>query len=458
MPIQTKNPTTGEVLRVFDELTDAALEEKLARAQSAYESWRKTSFAERAELMRRLGKFLTEHAEEYAQLQTLEMGKTMQSGPGSVRKCAELCEYYAANAETMLGEEAVAGGTAEQRVRFDPLGPVLAVMPWNYPFWQVYRFAIPAVMAGNVGLLKHASNVPQCAMAIERSFVEAGFPAGVFQNLLIPAARVEQVIRDPRVVAVTLTGSEKAGSEVARVAGEEIKKTVLELGGNDPFIVFEDADIEVAAETAVAARFLNNVGQSCISAKRFVVQNSVMDRFVEAVRQKTEALVVGDPTDLATQIGPLATDQIVRDVEQQVAASVALGARVVTGGARRPGPGCFYMPTVLAGVSRGMPVYDEEVFGPVISIVGFETEADAVRIANDTQYGLGASIHTSDLARAKRIVPQIDAGNVFVNKMVGSEMQAPFGGVKRSGYGRELSGFGIREFMNVKNVWMPLSP
>ena len=454
MPIQTKNPATGEVIATFEELTEAQLESKLALAESAYASWRKTTFAERSALMRKLGTFLREHKDEYGALQTLEMGKTAQSSAVSVEKCADLCDYYADNIEAMLGEESVAGGAKQQRVRFDPIGPVLAVMPWNYPFWQVYRFAIPAVMAGNVGLLKHASNVPQCAEAIERSFREAGFPEGVFQNLLLPSSRVEKVIRDRRVAAVTLTGSEKAGSEVARVAGEEIKKTVLELGGNDPFIVFEDADIEFAAETAVAARFLNNVGQSCISAKRFIVQHSVMDAFVASVKRRTEALVVGDPADMQTQIGPLATEQIMKDVELQVNASVAKGATIVTGGARREGAGCFYMPTVLTGIAKGMEAYDEEVFGPVISIIGFDAEEEAVRIANDTQYGLGSSLYTKDMDRARRLVSQIDAGNVFVNKMVGSEMHAPFGGVKRSGYGRELSIYGIREFVNIKNVWM----
>ena len=455
MPIQTKNPATEEVVLTFDEITDAELEAKLALAESAYASWRKTTFAERAALMRKLGAYLLEHTREFAHLQTLEMGKTIQSGTGSVERCAELCEYYASNAEAMLSPEAVPGGTKEQMVRFDPIGPVLAVMPWNFPYWQVYRFAIPAVMAGNVGLLKHASNVPQCAMAIERSFVEAGFPAGVFQNLLLPSSRVEKVIRDRRVAAVTLTGSEKAGSEVARVAGEEIKKTVLELGGNDPFIVFADADIDHAATTAVAARLLNNVGQSCISAKRFIVEESVMDSFLEKVRVRTEALVVGDPMDEKTEIGPLATEQILKDVEGQVAASVAKGAVVVAGGKRRDGAGYFYLPTVLSGVKKGMAVYDEEVFGPVISVIGFTTEEEAVMIANDTQYGLGAALFTKDINRAKRIVPQIDAGNVFVNKMVKSDIRAPFGGVKRSGYGRELSAYGIREFVNIKNVWLP---
>ena len=455
MAIQTKNPSTEEVIATFPELTEEALEAKLAKAESAYAAWRTTTFAERAILMKKLGAYLREHAEEFAKLQTLEMGKTMQSGPANVVNCGNLCDFYADNAEKMLAAEAVPGGEKERMVRFDPIGPVLAVMPWNFPFWQVYRFAIPAVMAGNVGLLKHASNVPQCAEAIERSFVEAGFPEGVFQNVLLPSARVEKVIRDRRVAAVTLTGSEKAGSEVARVAGEEIKKTVLELGGNDPFIVFADADIALAAETAVQARLLNNAGQSCISAKRFIVENSVLEAFTEAVRARTEKIVFGDPMDVATEVGPLATEQILNEVSRQVAESVEKGARVVSGGKRREGKGYFYFPTVLAGVTKGMPVYDEEVFGPVISIVGFSTEEEAVRIANDTQYGLGASLHTTDMERAKRIIPQIDAGNVFVNKMVKSDMRAPFGGVKRSGYGRELSSYGIREFVNIKNVWLP---
>ena len=455
MAIQTKNPATEEVVLTFDELTDEQLEAKLASAQSAYEAWRTTTFAHRAALMKKLGTYLREHAVDFAKVQTLEMGKTMQSGVGSVERCAELCDYYADNAEQMLAPESVPGGTREQLVRFDPIGPVLAVMPWNFPFWQVYRFAIPAVMAGNVGLLKHASNVPQCAALIEDSFVEAGFPEGVFQNLFLSSGRVEKVIRDRRVAAVTLTGSEKAGSEVARVAGEEIKKTVLELGGNDPFIVFADADIELAAKTAVQARILNNVGQSCISAKRFIVEASVLDAFTEAVRAHTAALVIGDPMDEKTEIGPLATEQIMQEVARQVADSVALGASIVIGGARREGAGYYYLPTVLTGVKKGMPAYDQEVFGPVISIVSFETEAEAVAIANDTQYGLGASLHTKDMERARRLVPQIDAGNVFVNKMVKSDIRAPFGGVKRSGYGRELSAYGIREFVNIKNVWLP---
>ena len=453
MPIQSKNPATLEVVKTFKELSEKELEAKLAKSAKAFETWKKTSFAERAKRMKVLGKYLREHAEELSALQTLEMGKTMKSGPAGLVKCAAVCDYYADNAEKILGNELIEGDDSEERfVRFDPLGVVLAVMPWNFPFWQVYRFAAPAIMAGNVGLLKHASNVPQCALAIEKSFIEAGFPKGVFQNLFIGAGRVEKVIYDSRVAAVTLTGSEKAGASVAGIAGSEIKKAVLELGGSDPFIVLEDADISRAVSTAAAARLQGNAGQSCISAKRFIVHKKVAKEFTVALVKEFEKLKIGDPSDPTTDIGPLATEHILAEVEKQVKKSVAKGARIVSGGARLKMKGYFYPPTVLTKVKKGMPVYDEEVFGPVAPIIEFANETEAIRIGNDTPYGLGATLFTSDMARAKRLIPQIEAGNVFVNAMVKSDPRAPFGGVKKSGYGRELSAYGIKEFVNIKNV------
>jgi succinate-semialdehyde dehydrogenase/glutarate-semialdehyde dehydrogenase len=452
MALQTKNPATEELVATFDELTPEALESKLALADSAFKSWKKTSFKERADLMKKLGTYLREHTEELAKLQTIEMGKTIKTSRASVEKCADLCDYYADNAEKILSNEILKTEASEQYAAFEPLGVVLAVMPWNFPYWQVYRFAIPAIMAGNVGVLKHASNVPQCAAAIEASFKAAGFPEGVFQNLALGSARVEAVIRDPRIMAVTLTGSEKAGSEVARVAGEEIKKTVLELGGSDPFVVFADADIELAAETAVAARMQGNVGQSCIAAKRFIVETSILDTFAEKVAAKMNALKIGDPSQEDTDVGPLSTEQGFKDTMRQVDESVAKGAKVLAGGKRIGEKGYFYAPTVLTGVVKGMPAYDEETFGPILAVISFSTEEEAIQIANDTRYGLGATICTSDMEKAKRLIPQIDAGNVFINQAVKSDARAPFGGVKKSGYGRELGSYGIKEFVNIKNV------
>ena len=452
MAIQSQNPATLEILKTFDELSDVELENKIAKAQTAFDSWKKTSFEERKNLMIKLGAYLREHAQELSMLQTLEMGKTISSGPAGIEKCAMLCDYYANNAEKILAHENVGDENSGKYIQFDPLGIVLAVMPWNFPFWQVYRFAIPAIMAGNVGLLKHASNVPQCAEMIEKTFVEAGFPEGVFQNLLIGSAKVERVVRDSRIMAVTLTGSEKAGSEVAKVAGEEIKKSVLELGGSDPFIVFPDVDIDTVANMAIVARMQGNVGQSCISAKRFIVHKDIAERFSQSVVTQISKLIVGDPVLAETNVGPLATESILLGVEKQVADSVSKGAKIEYGGARAKDVGYFYMPTVLSGVVKGMPVYDEEVFGPVIPIIIFETDDEAIQIANDTPYGLGSSIWTKDIERAKKMISKIDAGNVFINDVVKSDPLAPFGGVKKSGFGRELSSYGIKEFVNIKNV------
>ena len=451
--IQSKNPTTEKVLKNFKEISDKEMEKKISLAAEAFQFWKKTSFEERATLMLKLGDYLRSHAEDFSKLQMLEMGKTMKSGPIGIKKCALLCDYYADNAENILKNEILQTDHKEQYVKFDPLGIVLAIMPWNFPFWQVYRFAVPALMAGNVGLLKHASNVPQCAQEIEKSFLASGFHRGVFQNLFLSPGRVEGLIRDNRIAAVTLTGSEKAGSEVARIAGEEIKKVVLELGGSDPFIVFADADIFEAAKLAVLSRLQGNVGQSCISAKRFIIEESIKEKFTKLVVEEFKKLSIGDPADPKTDIGPLATEQILLDVEKQVKKSVEFGAKIVYGGARRAGEGYFYLPTVLTNIKKGMPVVDEEVFGPVLPIIYFKTEMEAIQIANDTRYGLGASIFTKDIEKAKRLISQIEAGSVCVNDMVKSDPRAPFGGVKKSGYGRELGAYGIKEFVNIKNVW-----
>ena len=452
MAIQTKNPATEEVIKSFTELTPEELNVKIHKAQDAFLSWKNTTFTERKNLMLKLASYLREHSSDFCIMQSIEMGKTISSGPLGIEKCALLCEYYAENAEKILSNEIVNVDKKERYMEFDPLGIVLAVMPWNFPFWQVYRFAIPALMAGNVGLLKHASNVPQCAEMIEKSFQEVGFPEGVFQNLLISSPLVENVIRNPHVMAVALTGSEKAGSDVARIAGSEIKKTVLELGGSDPFIVFPDVDISLVAKMAITARLQGNTGQSCISAKRFIVHKSIADVFTKEVVAQISKLVVGNPLLPTTDIGPLATASIMLGIEKQVNESVEKGAKIEYGGKRASDVGYFYLPTVMSNIKKGMPVYDEEVFGPVMPIILFEEESEAIEIANDTPYGLGASIWTKDLEKAKKIIPKINAGNVFVNNVVKSDPRTPFGGIKKSGYGRELSAYGIKEFVNIKNV------
>jgi succinate-semialdehyde dehydrogenase/glutarate-semialdehyde dehydrogenase len=381
------------------------------------------------------------------------MGKPLQAGIDEARKCARGCRYYAAHAAQFLADEHVATEAAASYVRYEPLGVVLAVMPWNFPFWQVFRFAAPALMAGNVGILKHASNVPQCAVAIEGIFHRAGYPSGVFQSLLIRSSDVAPLLEDPRIAAVTLTGSEGAGQDVAARAGRALKKTVLELGGSDPFIVMPSANVAAAAATAVKARVTNN-GQSCIAPKRFIVSEPVADEFLRLFVAAMSALRVGDPMDPATEVGPLATPDLVTDLEKQVQATVAAGARVLTGGTRLPGPGNYFAPTVLVDVQADSAAYREELFGPVASVFRVASTDEAIRIANDTTFGLGASVWTNDDAERERFVSEIEAGQVFVNAMVVSDPRVPFGGVKRSGYGRELSVHGIREFVNAKTVWV----
>lgn len=451
-PLVSQNPATGSSFAETEQMSDAALTYALEQASEAQQKWRFVSFKNRARLMRKLATDLRKQKKHLAQTITTEMGKTLLAAEAEIEKCAIVCEFYADNAEKILTPEKAKSDAKKSFVRFDPLGVVLAVMPWNFPFWQVFRFAAPALMAGNVGLLKHASNVQKSAALIEKLFNDAGFPPRTFTNLAISSDRVEGVVRDTRVVAVTLTGSEKAGAHVARVAGEELKKTVLELGGSDPFIVFKDADLEKATSAAVIARMQNNAGQSCISAKRFIVDAKIAKKFTELLVKKVNALTVGDPTNPTTHVGPMASEQMLRDIEKQVNESIKKGAQVLAGGARLGQTGFFYQPTVLGNVSKGMPAFDEELFGPVLPIITFTHEKEAIALANDTPYGLGATIFTKNVAKAQLIAVHLDTGCVFINSPVKSDPRLPFGGVKKSGYGRELSHYGIREFVNIKAV------
>ncbi len=453
MAIATINPATGETVRTFQPLGEAELEARLAAAAEAYRRHRATGFAERARLMFRAAEILEAEKERFGRLMVTEMGKPLKAGMEEAAKSAWGCRYYAEHAERFLADEVVETSAARSWVRYQPIGPVLAIMPWNFPFWQVFRFAAPALMAGNVGLLKHASNVPQCALAIEEIFRRAGFAEGVFQTLLIEAGQVKRVIEDPRVAAVTLTGSTGAGGQVAGAAGNAIKKTVLELGGSDPFIVLPSADLQVAVRTAVRARVINN-GQSCIAAKRFIVHEAVADEFERLFVEGMEALVVGDPLDPGVDLGPLATESQVRTIHQQVQQTVAAGARLLTGGRTLERPGYYYAPTVLTGITEDSPAYRDEVFGPVAMLFRVRELDEAIRIANDVPFGLGASAWTRDEEERNRLVDELEAGLVFINAMVASDPRLPFGGVKQSGYGRELGPFGIREFVNTKTVWI----
>lgn len=453
MSIATINPATGETVQTFDELSGQQLEQKLQLAANTFRSYRKTTFAERAELMLRAAAILETNKQKFAALMTLEMGKPITGAVQEIEKCALVCRYYAENAADHLADEFVETNATRSFVRFQPLGPVLAVMPWNFPFWQVFRFAAPALMAGNVGLLKHASNVPQCALAIENIFQEAGFTDGTFQTLLIGSGLVEQVLKDPRVAAATLTGSEPAGRSVASIAGKQIKKTVLELGGSDPFIVMPSANLDEAITTAVKARTINS-GQSCIAAKRFIVAAEIYPEFEKRFVEQMQALKVGDPSKEATDIGPLATEQILKDVADQVQTSVAAGALVLTGGRKLERAGNFYEPTVLTNIPADSPASREEVFGPVAMLFRVGSIDEAIAVANNTTFGLGAAAWTNDEQEKQLFVEELEAGCVFLNGMVASDPRLPFGGIKNSGYGRELSKFGIREFVNVKTVWI----
>jgi succinate-semialdehyde dehydrogenase/glutarate-semialdehyde dehydrogenase len=451
MSLTSVNPATGAILRRFDELSDAELDERLARAAAAFAAHRRTTFAARAAAMTRAAELLERDRDALARTMVEEMGKTRRSAVAEVEKCAWVCRHYAAQAAGYLADEPLPSEGQKAWLRYLPIGPVLAIMPWNFPFWQVFRFAAPALMAGNVGLLKHAANVPACAEAIEALFAEAGFAPGVFQNLRISSSRVAAVIADERVRAVTLTGSEHAGSEVAAAAGRHLKKTVLELGGSDPFVIMPSADLEAAVATAVTARHINN-GQSCIAAKRFIVDARVYEAFERRFVAAVAALRVGDPMGDDVDVGPIATAALREQLAEQVERSVAAGARLVFGGRRLEGPGSFYQPTVLADIPRGAPAHQEEVFGPVSLLFRARDLDDAIAIANDSPFGLGSSVWTHDPVERQRFVDELEAGQTFVNGMVVSDPRLPFGGVKRSGYGRELGALGIREFVNIKTV------
>ena len=453
MAIASINPATGETLKTFAALTSDQIEHKLQLAADTFKTQRRSSFASRAEKMLRAAEIIESEKRELGIVMTTEMGKPLKAALGEAEKCAWVCRYYAEHASQQLADQVVETNATKSFVRFQPLGPVLAVMPWNFPFWQVFRFAAPALMAGNVGLLKHASNVPQCALAIEDIFVRAGFPAGAFQTLLIGSDAVEAILNDERVVAATLTGSEPAGRSVAGIAGKQIKKTVLELGGSDPFIVMPSADLDKAVETAVKARTINN-GQSCIAAKRFIVAAEIYDEFTTKFVAGMKALKIGDPMDEDTEIGPLATPQIVNDLAEQVRKAVDNGARVLTGGNKLDRPGNFFEPTVLDNLDPTIPVSGEEIFGPVATLFKAANIDDAISIANITSFGLGSAAWTNDAAEQQKFIEEIEAGSVFINGMVASDPRLPFGGIKNSGYGRELAEFGIREFVNIKTVWV----
>src|SRR6184192_2376903 len=453
MALASINPATGEKLKEFSPLNDAEIEKRLSQAEKAFGRYRRTTFAERAELLQAVSELLFQEKQTLAEIITLEMGKLFRDSVAEIEKCARGCRFYAENGARFLEEEPAQTDAAESYVEYQPLGPVLAIMPWNFPFWQVFRFAAPALIAGNVGLLKHASNVPQCALAIEEIFCRAGFDDGVFQTLLIEPNQVEKVIVDLRVKAVTLTGSEKAGSAVASTAAREIKKSVLELGGSDAFIVMPSADFESALSTAIKARIINT-GQSCIAAKRFIIADQIYDQFLSQFVARMRSLKLGDPMDETTEIGPLATEQILDGVHDQVQKTIAAGAKLLTGGNRIHGTGFFYEPTVLVDVPKESPAYREEVFGPVASVFRVRNADDAIQFANDTTFGLGSSAWTNDREEQKRFASELETGMVFINAMVASDPRLPFGGVKRSGFGRELGAAGIREFTNTKTIWI----
>jgi succinate-semialdehyde dehydrogenase / glutarate-semialdehyde dehydrogenase len=451
MPIATTNPATGEVLKTFEPLSASQIEQKLQRAVATFHAERQTPFAERARRMLKAAEILERDKGKFAHLMTLEMGKPYKAAVAEAVKSAGGCRYYAENAEKFLTDEIIETGAKKSFIRYLPIGPILAVMPWNFPFWQVFRFAAPALMAGNVGLLKHASNVPQCALAIEGIFLEAGFPEGAFQTLLVGSQQVDAILNDPRVVAATLTGSEQAGIQVGIAAAKRIKKVVLELGGSDPFIVMPSANLDTAVATAVEARVINN-GQSCIAAKRFIVADSIAAEFEQKFVARMKNLRVGDPFDEKTELGPLATADAVTSLDADVQKTVHAGAKLLTGGHPLKQPGNYYAPTVLTNIPKESPAYREEFFGPVASLFRVKDIDEAILLANDSRFGLGASAWTTDDGERERFINELESGMVFINKMVASDPRIPFGGVKQSGHGRELAANGIREFMNIKTV------
>jgi succinate-semialdehyde dehydrogenase/glutarate-semialdehyde dehydrogenase len=451
MKITSINPATGEQIKTYEEFTPEQTLVAINRANETWRDWRKTSFAQRAQLMKQAGEVVRRRKDDLARLMAIEMGKPLKQGLAEAEKCAWACDYYAEHAERHLSPEFIQTDAIKSYVAFEPLGIVLAIMPWNFPLWQVFRFAAPALMAGNVGLLKHASNVPGCALAIEEIFTAAKFPAGSFSTLLIGSKQVQAVIENPRVRAVTLTGSTPAGKAVAAQAGSVLKKTVLELGGSDPYIILDDADLDVAVPICVNARLVNS-GQSCIAAKRFIVVETVLSAFTEKFVTLMKSKRMGDPLADETDVGPQARVDLRDELHKQVLDSIQHGAALLLGGALPDGPGAYYPPTVLSNVKPGMPAWNEELFGPVAAIIRAENEEDAVRIANDTTFGLGAAVFTQDLDRGERIAGALDAGSTFVNRAVASDPRMPFGGIKESGYGRELGSYGIKEFVNVKTV------
>jgi succinate-semialdehyde dehydrogenase/glutarate-semialdehyde dehydrogenase len=453
MPIATVNPATGEVIKTFEALSEAEIEKKIQLAFDTFHAERATPFAERSRRMLKAAEILERDKDKFAHIMTLEMGKTYKSAVAEAVKCTTACRYYAENIEKFMADEVVETGAKKSFIRYLPIGPILAVMPWNFPFWQVIRFAAPALMAGNVGLLKHASNVPQCALAIESIFREAGFPEGAFQALLIGSSQVDALLNDSRIIAATLTGSEQAGIQVGVGAAKHIKKVVLELGGSDPFIVMPSADIETAVSTAVQARVQNN-GQSCIAAKRFIVAEPIADEFERRFVAKMKNLRVGDPFDENTEVGPLASAEAVKGLDDDVKKTMAAGARLLAGGHPLERKGNYYAPTVLTNIPKGSPAYSEELFGPVASVFRVHDQDEAIRVANDVRFGLGASAWTNDENEQQRFINELEAGMVFINKMVASDPRIPFGGVKHSGHGRELGLVGIREFLNAKTVWV----
>ncbi len=451
MPLISTNPTTGDTIQAYDEMTPGQVTSAIQDAASAWQDWRATSFAERGQLLRATAAILRERKDELARLMAFEMGKPIKQGAAEAEKCAWVCEYYAENGERQLAPDIIPTDATRSYVAFQPLGVVLAVMPWNFPLWQVYRFAAPALMAGNAGLLKHASNVPGCALVIEEIFQRAGAPEGLFRTLMIGSDAVKRVIEHPLVRAVTLTGSTPAGRAVAGQAGAVLKKTVLELGGSDPYLVLEDADLEHAVTTCVNSRLINS-GQSCIAAKRFIVVKPLLEQFTEAFVAQMKTKRMGDPLDPASDLGPQARSDLRDGLHQQVMTSAERGAKLALGGEVPSGPGAFYPPTVLTDVTPGMPAFDEELFGPVAAIISADDEADAIRLANHSVFGLGAAVFTRDLARGERVALALEAGATFVNGLVASDPRLPFGGIKESGYGRELGSYGIREFVNIKTV------
>jgi len=453
MAIVSINPATGETVKTYDEMTPAQAAAAVVQAHEAWRTWRRTPFAERARLMKSAAAILRERKTELAVLMAQEMGKPLKQGVAEAEKCALGCDYFADTAEAHLKPEAITTDASSSYVAFEPLGVILAIMPWNFPLWQVFRFAAPALMAGNVGVLKHASNVPGCALIIEEIFAQAGFPAGTFRTLLVGSSQVKAVIEHPLVRAVTLTGSTPAGQAVAAQAGAALKKTVLELGGSDPYIVLEDADLDLAVQTCATSRLINS-GQSCVNAKRFIVVRPLLAAFTQRFVDFMKTKKVGDPLAEGTDVGPQARTDLRDDLHKQVRDSVAKGATLLLGGEIPAGKGSYYPPTVLTNVKPGMPAYDEELFGPVASIIEANDEADAVRIANDSIFGLGAAVFTKDVARGERLTRDLEAGCTFVNALVASDPRLPFGGIKESGYGRELGSYGIREFVNIKMVYI----